>query len=93
MNKHQLNEEQLEFIYSADSRETSEMVAEAILHVAGGNVKKANAIWASPDVEDFKKVFNYLTSVGAGRDQFYWGDEGISWAVELGLYFRLKKII
>lgn len=85
MNRNQLNDDQLDFIYDADSRDTSEMVAEAILHVAGGNVKKANGIWASPYEDEIKKVFDYLISVGAGQNDFYWDEEGFSWAVELGL--------
>ena len=91
MNDHELNDEQLEFIYSADSRESSESVLEAILHVAGGNVKKANGIWASPYEDETKKVFDYLISVGAGQNEFYWGEEGFSWAVELGLDTSRKQ--
>ena len=73
------------FLETADSRETSSEIMEAILAVAGGSEKRAEKIWENGgSEEELIAIWELVTNNGL-RDatEFYWGSEGSRWANEI----------
>lgn len=69
------------FIETADSRETSVELMEAILKVAGQDEEKAAQIWEEgPNAEELTAIIEIVTKNGMHvTEDFCWGEEGSSW--------------
>lgn len=76
----------MKFIESADSRETSVELMQAILQVAGGDEAKAEGIWEDgPDSTELVAIIEIVTKNGQHETtEFCWGAAGDNWANELG---------
>lgn len=76
------------FIESAESRETSGELMEAILKVAGGDEAKAEAIWADgPNSSELAAIIEIVTKNGQHETtEFCWGAAGDNWANELAAH-------
>lgn len=69
------------FIETADSRETSTELMEAILFIAGGNETLAEMIWTNPSDTELLEIFNVITKNGLiNASEFCWGANGNKWA-------------
>jgi len=72
-----------DFVKTADSRETSIELMEAILRVAGGNEAMAELIWDAPSGEQMTAIVEIVTNNGQlETTDFYWGASGTNWAQE-----------
>lgn len=73
------------FIESAESRETSRELMEAILKVAGRDEEKAKQIWEDgPDSGELVCIIEIVTKNGIYETtDFYWGEAGHNWESEL----------
>lgn len=70
-----------DFLKSADSRETSAELMEAILFVAGGNEARAVRIWEDPSERELVNIWERVTKNGLiDASEFCWGAEGSRWA-------------
>lgn len=69
------------FIESADSRETSTELMEAILKVAGGNEERAELIWEDgPESGELVAIVEIVTGNGIYETtDFCWGEFGENW--------------
>lgn len=73
------------FLGSADSRETSDEIMEAIAWLASGNFKRAVRIWEDPTEEERLAIWEYVTKNGLHpANGFFWGAAGRRWASEIG---------
>jgi len=74
-----------DFINSADSRETSVEIMEAIRAVAGSETA-AVRVWEEPTYEESMAVWERVTKNGL-RDStnYVWGASGSSWAAAAGI--------
>ena len=69
------------FVNSAQSRETSREIMEAIWDVSGKNETEANRVWDAPKDEELTAVFEIVTSNGLRDPELYaWGAAGTKWA-------------
>jgi len=70
------------FIETANSRETSPEIMEAILAVAGGDEKRAKMIWEDGgSEEELIAIWERVTNNGLhDATDFFWGSEGSRWA-------------
>lgn len=75
-----------EFLSSADSRETSRELMDAILYVAGGDEAVAVRVWEDPTEAEALAVWERVTNNGlTPSNEFCWGVSGSAWARELGV--------
>lgn len=73
------------FIESADSRDTSVELMEAILYVAG-NETNAVRVWEEPTATEALAIWERVTKNGLlESSDFCWGVAGSRWAEELGV--------
>lgn len=70
------------FLNTADGRETSPELMEAILFAAGGDETAAEAIWADgPNDAELVCIVERVTKNGLHETtDFCWGAEGSNWA-------------
>ena len=69
------------FVESADAKETSNEIMEAILYAAGGDGARAERIWADPTESEMIAIWEHVTKNGLNKSsEFFWGAEGNSWA-------------
>ena len=74
------------FIDTADSRETSPELMDAILFVADGNESEAVRIWEEPTAEEAVSLWERVTKNGlVGSTEFCWGASGSKWADTLDI--------
>lgn len=72
------------FIETADSRETSTEIMEAILYVAGGNETEAVRVWEAPTEAEMIAIWERATKNGLVDDtEFCWGASGPDWASDI----------
>ena len=70
-----------DFIESAESRETSRELMDAILYVAGGNERCADLIWQEPGPGELLAIWERVTKNGLiPSADFCWGASGSDWA-------------
>lgn len=71
-----------QFLETAESRETSPELMEAILAVAGGDEAEAERIWTDgPDAEELALIVARVTKDGLiPATEFCWGASGSRWA-------------
>lgn len=75
-----------EFLKTADSRETSVKIMQAILSVAGGDEESAVRIWEEPTNEEAIAIWERVTKNGLiDASEFCWGIAGSRWAADLGI--------
>ena len=68
------------FIETADSRETSKELMEAIYFVAGRNDDEAVRIWEDPTESELLAIWERVTKNGLiAADEFCWGADGSQW--------------
>ena len=70
-----------DFVSSADSRETSPEIMEAIWYVAGGNSERAEEIWRDGGTEPEMIAIEERATNNGGVDKntLYWGASGNAW--------------
>lgn len=69
------------FLSSADSRETSAELMQAILYVAGRDETEAVRIWEAPSESEMLAVWERVTKNGLLQaNEFCWGAAGHDWA-------------
>lgn len=69
------------FIESAESRETSRELMEAMLYVAGGNERRADKLWQEPGPGELLAIWERVTKNGLiPSADFCWGASGSDWA-------------
>lgn len=69
------------FLQTADSRETSPELMEAILHVSGWNEAEAVRVWESPTEAEMIAIWERVTNNGLiDAAEFCWGSAGSDWA-------------
>ncbi len=69
------------FVESADAKETSTEIMEAILYTAGGDGTQAERIWGDPTESEMIVIWERVTKNGLNNSsEFFWGAEGNSWA-------------
>ena len=69
------------FIETADSRETSKEIMEAIVFVAGGDSAEAVRIWEEPTEAEMLAIWERVTQNGLhNASAFFWGCDGSKWA-------------
>ena len=74
-----------EFITTADSRETSAEIMEAILVVAGSDAASVR-VWEEPTYEEALAVWERVTNNGLIPSADYcWGASGSRWASAVGI--------
>lgn len=74
-----------DFISTADSRETSVEIMEAILAVAGSQ-SAAVRVWDEPTYEETLAVWERVTKNGLRDSTDYcWGAAGSAWAAAAGI--------
>ena len=72
------------FLDSADSRETSIELMEAILKTARDNEVEAVSIWEDPTEEQLIAVWEVVTKNGlSDASEFCWGESVDSWAEDI----------
>lgn len=75
------------FIDTADSRETSPELMDAILFVADGNESEAVRIWEEPTAEEAVSIWERVTKNGlVPSTEFCWGASGSKWAATLDVF-------
>ena len=75
------------FIDTADSRETSPELMDAILFVADGNESEAVRIWEEPTAEEAVSIWERVTKNGlVPLTEFCWGASGSKWAATLDVF-------
>lgn len=68
------------FLDSADSRETSKELMQAILKTAGGSGLEAARVWADPTDAEMVSIYEIVTGNGLHPATDYaWGDAGYNW--------------
>lgn len=68
------------FLESADTRETSPQIMEAIWIVSRRNDAAANRIWEAPDGTELVAIWEIVTKNGLIDDRtFFWGAAGNDW--------------
>lgn len=73
------------FLRSADCRETSDEIMEAIAWLADGDFKRAVRIWEDPTDEEWLAIWERVTKNGLHpANEFFWGAAGRQWAREIG---------
>ncbi len=73
-----------EFVNSADTRETSVEIMEAIEWLADGKTKTANRIWEAPTELEMNTIWERVTKNGlVPSSDFCWGEEGNRWGVSV----------
>jgi len=74
-----------DFISTADSRETSPEIMEAILAVAGSQ-SAAGRVWEEPTYEETLAVWERVTKNGMhDSTEYCWGASGSKWAAAAGI--------
>jgi len=74
------------FADSADSRETSKEIIDAILAVAGNSDAEAVRVWEAPTEAEALAVWERVTKNGLRDSADYcWGASGSDWAAQLGI--------
>lgn len=69
------------FIETADSRETSKEIMEAIMFVAGGDSSEAVRIWEEPTEAELLAIWERVTQNGLhDASEYCWGADGSKWA-------------
>jgi hypothetical protein len=69
-----------EFLKSADTRETSTEIIEAIWTVSGRNETVANRIWDAPESGELVAIWEIVTKNGLIDEcTFVWGASGNQW--------------
>lgn len=69
------------FIESAESRETSPELMEAIFEVAGGDEELAEQIWENGATRSQRdQIISIVTADGSSTEDFNWGAEEDHWA-------------
>ena len=66
------------FLNSADKRETSQEIIDAIWKLAGGDEKLAEKIWSAPSEPQQVDILDMIKEIGEPED-FVWGDHGDQW--------------
>ena len=75
----------MNFIETADSRETSTEIMEAIRAVAGSETA-AVRVWECPSYEESLAVWERVTNNGnADSTDYCWGTSGSKWASAVGI--------
>ena len=75
----------MNFIETADSRETSREIMEAIRAVAGSETA-AVRVWEAPSYEEALAVWERVTNNGnTDSTDFCWGAAGSAWAAANGI--------
>jgi hypothetical protein len=78
-------ESNMNFIETADSRETSRKIMEAIRAVAGSETA-AVRVWEAPSYEEALAVWERVTNNGnTDSTDFCWGAAGSAWAAAKGI--------
>lgn len=68
------------FIDTADSRETSTEIMEAIWYVSGRNEAEAVRVWEAPTEEEVTAIWERVTSNGVRQaSEYCWGAAGSAW--------------
>lgn len=71
------------FIETADSRETSREIMEAIWTVSGKDDAEAVRIWTEPRPEELTAIWEIVTSNGVRKaSEYQWGASGSGWYQE-----------
>jgi hypothetical protein len=71
------------FINTAESRETSPEIMEAIMYVAG-NDAEAVRVWEEPTEPEMLAIWERVTKNGnLDASDFCWGAEGSRWAADI----------
>ena len=73
----------VEFVESADSRQTSPELMEAIFQTAGFHAEAAVSLWENgPTDAELVSIIEIVTNKGQNGDttDYVWGAEGSSWA-------------
>lgn len=74
-----------DFANSADSRETSQEIIDAIVRLSQ-NEKEAIRIWESPTYEESLAIWERVTDNGLrDSNEYCWGASGSNWAGAAGL--------
>lgn len=69
-----------EFLKSADTRETSTEIINAIWTVSGRNETAASRIWDAPESGELVAIWEIVTKNGLIDDStFFWGAAGNQW--------------
>ena len=69
------------FIQSAESRETSVEIMEAIAHLAHYGNQEAERIWSSPTCSEVEHITQIVTRYGLDDPScYYWGYSDNRWA-------------
>lgn len=72
-----------QFTATADSRETSPEIMEAIWTVSGKNEAEAVRVWEDPSEEEVTAIWEIVTSNGVRKSSDYtWGANGSRWYPE-----------
>lgn len=72
------------FLDTANSRETSDEIMEAILFVAGRSETEAARVWDSPTEAEQLAIWERVTNNGlVPADNFCWGASGSNWASDI----------
>lgn len=74
------NQQTINFLDTADSRETSPELMESIFFVAGRNDTRAARIWSEPTDEEVLAIWEHVTGNGnLDASDFVWGAAGNNW--------------
>jgi len=68
----------MNFLKSADSRETSQEIIDAIWKIAGGDEKLAVKIWNEPTESQHIDVLDMIKE-DHEPDELFWGEHGSRW--------------
>ena len=72
------------FIESADSRQTSIEIMNAILWLAGWKDDNALQIWMDPSYEELLSIWERVKKNGLlDSSDFFWGTAGGNWAADI----------
>lgn len=73
------------FIESADSRQTSTKIMEAIFYVSGRSESKSIRIWENPTIAEAIAIWERATNNGLHPStDYHWGASGSNWATDTG---------
>ena len=79
-NENTQDDKMTSFLDSADSRETSTEIMEAIALVAKSDADEAERIWEDPTLEQLTQVWQIVTHGGEIEStEFCWGTSGRAW--------------
>lgn len=69
-----------QFTATADSRETSQEIIDAIWYVSGKTEAEAVRVWEDPRNEELTAIWEIVTSNGVRKSSDYvWGANGSRW--------------